>query len=112
MGPLNVQEQRFVKVRELLKLHKHAVRLDWKGNGRPPNSHLFIAHSFVAKATWNMSTTNGTAIEARERVELSAEPTPAAQQGPRNGEVVPPSSIGTPGVCWIARIIPISDSWR
>jgi hypothetical protein len=58
MGPLNMQEQRFVKVLELLKLHKHVDRLGWKGNGRPPNSHLFMARAFVAKATWNMPTTN------------------------------------------------------
>jgi hypothetical protein len=164
MGPLNVQEQRFVKVLELLKLHKHVDRLGWKGNGRPPKSHLFMARAFVAKATWNMPTTNdlirqlkgntnlrrlcgwedgpssvpdksifsrafatfahielgqrvhealiseqlgkqviehaatdGTAIEARERVEPSAQPAPAQAERPKRkrgrphkGEIVPP----------------------
>lgn len=50
MGPLNMQEQRFVKVLEMLKLHLHVDSLGWKGFGRPPNSHLFMARAFVAKA--------------------------------------------------------------
>ena len=58
MGPLDVQEQRFVKVLELLRLEKHVDRLGWKGNGRPPRSHLFMARAFVAKAHWNIPTTN------------------------------------------------------
>lgn len=66
MGPLNVQEQRFVKVLEMLKLHMHVDSLGWKGIGRPPQSHLFMVRAFVAKAAWNMPTTKSL-IEQLER---------------------------------------------
>ena len=57
LGPLSPQEQRLVQILELLKLEKHVDCLGWKGNGRHPQSRLFMARAFVAKALLNIPTT-------------------------------------------------------
>jgi Transposase domain (DUF772) len=56
-GPLSDKDKSFVKVCELLGLDKQVAACGWKGNGRPPKSHLKMAHAFVAKALWNIPTT-------------------------------------------------------
>ena len=56
-GPLSDKDKSFVKVCELLGLEKQVEACGWKGNGRPPKSHLKMAHAFVAKALWNIPTT-------------------------------------------------------
>jgi hypothetical protein len=56
-GPLSAKDKSFVKVCELLSLEKQVEACGWKGNGRPPKSHLKMAHAFVAKALWNIPTT-------------------------------------------------------
>lgn len=57
LGPLSEQEQRLVQILELLKLEKQVDCLGWKGNGRHPQSRLFMARAFVAKALLNIPTT-------------------------------------------------------
>jgi hypothetical protein len=56
-GPLSDKDKSFVKVCELLRLEKQVEACGWKGFGRPPKSHLKMAHAFVAKALWNIPTT-------------------------------------------------------
>jgi hypothetical protein len=56
-GPLSDKDRSFVRVCELLGLEKQVEACGWKGNGRPPKSHLKMAHAFVAKALWNIPTT-------------------------------------------------------
>jgi Transposase DDE domain/Transposase domain (DUF772) len=56
-GPLSDKDKSFVKVCALLCLEKQVQACGWKGFGRPPKSHLKMAHAFVAKALWNIPTT-------------------------------------------------------
>jgi Transposase DDE domain/Transposase domain (DUF772) len=57
IGPWSDKEKHFIKVCELLGLEKQVEACGWKGNGRPPKSHLKMAHAFIAKALWNIPTT-------------------------------------------------------
>jgi Transposase domain (DUF772)/Transposase DDE domain len=57
IGPLSAKDQQFVKVCELLNIQKLLTPCEWKGNGRPPESRLKMAHAFIAKALWNIPTT-------------------------------------------------------
>lgn len=56
-GALSEKDKSFVKICELLRLEKQVQACGWKGLGRPPKSHLKMAHAFVAKALWNIPTT-------------------------------------------------------
>lgn len=69
-GPLSDKDKVFVKVCELLALEKQVRRCGWKGNGRPPKSHLKMAHAFVAKALWNIPTTKALIGQLKQNTTL------------------------------------------
>jgi hypothetical protein len=68
--PLSDKDKRFVKVCELLRLEKQVHACGWKGFGRPPKSHLNMAHAFVAKALWNIPTTKALIGQLRANTTL------------------------------------------
>ena len=69
-GPLSDKDKSFVKVCELLSLEKQVKACGWKGYGRPPKSHLKMAHAFVAKALWNIPTTKALIGQLRQNTTL------------------------------------------
>lgn len=70
IGPLSAKDKSFVKVCALLSLEKQVEACGWKGNGRPPKSHLKMAHAFVAKALWNIPTTKALIGQLKQNTTL------------------------------------------
>jgi hypothetical protein len=87
-GPLSDKDRSFVKVCELLCLEKQVQACGWKGFGRPPKSHLKMAHAFVAKALWNIPTTK--ALIAQLKANTTLRRLCGWEDGPRS---VPSESI-------------------
>jgi hypothetical protein len=87
-GPLSDKDRSFVKVCELLCLEKQVQACGWKGIGRPPKSHLKMAHAFVAKALWNIPTTK--ALIAQIKANTTLRRLCGWEDGPRS---VPSESI-------------------
>jgi hypothetical protein len=57
MGKLSDNEQKFIRIIELINLHHYLTSFYWCGIGRKPHSRISLAKAFVAKAVWDMPTT-------------------------------------------------------
>jgi hypothetical protein len=57
IGKLSDNEQKFLRIIELINLPHYLTSFYWCGIGRKPHSRISLAKAFVAKAVWNMPTT-------------------------------------------------------
>jgi hypothetical protein len=57
IGKLSANEQKFMRIIELINLPHYLTGFYWSGTGRKPHSRISLAKAFVAKAVWNMPTT-------------------------------------------------------
>ena len=59
LGTLTEKEREFIRVCELCApgLVRETRRYDWQGQGRPPAERLALAKAFMAKAVYNLGTT-------------------------------------------------------
>lgn len=57
IGKLSDNEQKFIRIIELINLPRYLTSFYWCGTGRKPHSRISLAKAFVAKAVWNMPTT-------------------------------------------------------
>ena len=58
LDPLTEKEQRFVQVVSLMDLQKHMPQYRWHGKGRRRKDRTSIAKAFIAKAVYNLETTD------------------------------------------------------
>jgi len=57
LGPLSPKEEEFVRIVEFCQLDELVGPYKWSGVGRKPICRLSLAKAFVAKAVWNLPTT-------------------------------------------------------
>jgi len=57
LGQLSPKEEKFVQIVELCELEKHLDGYQWQGQGRKRSSRLNLVKAFIAKAVWNLPTT-------------------------------------------------------
>jgi len=57
IGKLSDNEQKFIKIVELINLPRYLTSFHWCGIGRKPHSRISLAKAFVAKAVWDTPTT-------------------------------------------------------
>jgi hypothetical protein len=57
IGKLSDNEQKFIRIIELINLPHYLTSFYWCGIGRKPHSRISLAKAFVAKAVWDMPTT-------------------------------------------------------
>jgi hypothetical protein len=67
LGPLGAKDQQFVQVVALLPMGRFLARYEWCGNGRPPHERIWLLHAFIAKAVYQLPTTEALidALKAR-----------------------------------------------
>lgn len=67
LGPLGAKDQQFVQVVSLLPMGRFLARHEWCGNGRPPHERIWLLHAFIAKAIYQVPTTEALldALKAR-----------------------------------------------
>ena len=59
IGPLSPKEQQFVRILEIVDIRPFLSDQQWCGTGRKPHCRLTLAKAFIAKAVWNIPTTQG-----------------------------------------------------
>lgn len=57
LGKLSLNEEKFVRIIELIDLPRYLSSFYWCGTGRKPHSRISLAKAFIAKAVWNLPTT-------------------------------------------------------
>ncbi len=57
IGKISDNEQKFIRIIELINIPSYLTSFYWCGTGRKPHSRISLAKAFVAKAVWNMPTT-------------------------------------------------------
>ena len=57
LDPLTEKQREFVRVIELTNIEKHMEPYHWKGKGRRRKERTSMAMAFIAKAVYNLATT-------------------------------------------------------
>jgi len=58
LDPLTEKERQFIQVVSLIDLERHIKPYDWSGIGRKRKERINIAKAFIAKAVYNLETTD------------------------------------------------------